>query len=99
MSPARRRIEMEVTVAWSGKPLASEIGGEVVLMNLDRGCYYSLDDIGSEIWRILEQPVSVASLCQTLAARYHAEAATVNDDVLALLNRLLEHDLISVVEG
>jgi hypothetical protein len=99
MPPAHHRIEIEDTVAWSGKALASQISEEVVLMNLERGYYYSLDDIGSEIWRRLEQPVSVATLCQSLTAKYHAEAATVTADVLTLLNKLLEHDLISVVEG
>jgi hypothetical protein len=68
-------------------------------MNIDRGHFYSLDDIGSEIWRSLENPVPVASLCQSLAAKYHAETATVAADVLALLNKLLEHDLIVVVGG
>jgi hypothetical protein len=99
MPPTHRRIEIEDTVTWSGKALASQIREEVVLMNLERGYYYSLDDIGSEIWRSLEQPVSVASLCQSLAAKYHAELSTVTTDVLVLLNKLLEHDLISVVEG
>jgi len=99
MPPAHQGIEIEDTVTWNGKALASEIGGEVVLMNLERGYYYSLDDIGSEIWRSLEHPVSVASLCQSLAAKYHAELSTVTADVLTLLNKLLEHDLISVVGG
>ena len=99
MPPAHQGIEIEDTVTWNGKALASEIGGEVVLMNLERGYYYSLDDIGSEIWRSLEQPVSVASLCQSLAAKYHAESATVSSDVLAFLNNLHEQELIVVVGG
>lgn len=99
MPPTHRRIEIEDTVAWSGKALASQIQEEVVLMNLERGYYYSLDDIGSDIWHSLEQPVSVASLCQSLAAKYNAEAATVTADVLTLLNKLLEHDLIAIMGG
>ncbi|MGA2046260.1 MAG: PqqD family protein [Terracidiphilus sp.] len=99
MPPIQQRVETRDTVAWSAKPLASEIGGEVVLMNMERGYYYSLDDIGSEIWRSLQLPVSVASLCQSLAAKYHTELATVTADVLLLLNKLLEHELIRVVEG
>ena len=99
MPPAHQRIEMEDTVAWSGKPLASEIGGEVVLMNIELGHYYNMDDIGSEIWRSLEQPVSVASLCDFFAAKYHADLATVSVDVLAFLNKLLEQELIAVVGG
>jgi hypothetical protein len=99
MPPVHQHVDLEDTVVWSGKPLASEICGEVVLMNMDRGFFYSLDDIGSEIWRSLGEPVSVASLCQSLAAKYHAETATVTADVLALLNKLLDHELIVVLGG
>ncbi len=98
MSPAHQCLSPEDTIAWSGKQLASEIGDEVVLLNIELGRYYSLDDIGSNIWRSLEQPIKVDALCQSLAAKYSADPATVSADVLVLLNKLLEQELIAIVE-
>jgi hypothetical protein len=93
------RIEPTDTVVWSPNQLATEIDGEVVLMNMQRGHYYGLDDIGSEIWRSIERPTSVAALCHTLSERYHAPRETVLSDVVPLLEKLREQDLIVVVEA
>jgi len=85
------------TVGWSSKQMASEINGEVVLLNIGLGRYYSLNDIGSRIWRMLETPRKVEDLCHLLTAKYKAESITVTSDVLALLNKLREEQLIDVV--
>ncbi|MGA2047176.1 MAG: PqqD family protein [Terracidiphilus sp.] len=99
MSSTKQLVYSSDRITWSGKQLASEVGGEVVLMNFELGRYYSLDDIGSEIWRTLEQPVSVGSLCKSLAVKYRCDLETVTADVLVLLNQLLEQELVTVVEG
>jgi hypothetical protein len=99
MSQARKNVNLDDTITWSGKQLASEIDGEVVLMNIDRGHYYSLDDIGSEIWRAIEQPVLVRALCRSCVEKYHADSETVSADVLALLDKMLEQELITVVSA
>jgi hypothetical protein len=91
-------ISLGDTVQWSGKQLASEIDGEVVLMNLERGHYYSLDNIGSDIWNTIEQPTNVNALCDTLAKKYSGNPATITADVLVLLNQMLEQQLITVLQ-
>lgn len=75
-------------------PLAAEIGGEVVLMSVERGNYYGLDEIGSDIWRRLEQPLRVADLVTALAADYDGEVAVIERDVLDLLTKLLDNGLV-----
>jgi hypothetical protein len=97
MPSIQESVTLGDTITWSGKQLVTEIGGEVVLMNIELGRYYSLDDIGSEIWRSLEKSAAVGPLCQALADKYKADVATVAADVLALLNKLLEQQLIVVV--
>jgi len=91
-------ISLENTVAWSGKQLAAEIHNEVVLMDVERGCYYGLDEIGSEIWRAVENPLAVHSLCQSLTKKYKADPAIVASDVLTLLNNMYARELIVVCE-
>jgi Coenzyme PQQ synthesis protein D (PqqD) len=96
MISTQQTISSENTVAWSGKQLAAEIHNEVVLMDVERGCYYGLDDIGSEIWRAVENPVAVHSLCQSLAEKYKADPAIIASDVLTLLNNMHARELIVV---
>lgn len=76
--------------------LQEEIEGQVVLLSVEAGNYYGLDEIGSEIWRALEKETTVAALCETLAAGYDAPAEVVQLDVAAFLDHLARHGLISV---
>lgn len=77
-------------------PLCTEIDGEIVMMDVDSGSYFNLDAIGSDIWRRLEQPVTVADLCDGLAADYAADLETIRRDVLALLGQMTEKGLVTV---
>ena len=76
------------------EPLAAEVDGEMVLMSIERGNYYGLDSIGSDIWHRLEQPVRVSDLVAALATDYDGDASVIECDVLALLTKLLENGLV-----
>ncbi|MFP4059898.1 MAG: lasso peptide biosynthesis PqqD family chaperone [Bacteroidales bacterium] len=76
--------------------LFSKMDEEVVMMNIDKGEYYGLDEIGSRIWQILEKPVHFNDIIQTLTDEYDVEETTCRDDVAAFLKELHEKDLIVV---
>ncbi len=83
-------------VQWSGDPIAAPVDEELVILSVDRGTYYGLDDIGSEIWQRLETPVRVDALCDALTEKYEGDRATIERDVLQLLENLAADGLISV---
>jgi hypothetical protein len=83
-------------VWWSGGAIAAPVDEEIVILSVERGNYYGLDDIGSEIWRRLETPVRVDMLCDALTAKYEGDRATIERDVLQLLESLAADGLISV---
>ena len=74
--------------------LAAEVDGEVVMMSIERGHYFGLDDIGSDIWKRLEQPRSFSTLIDGLAADYDADRATIAADDRALLDRMMADDVV-----
>jgi hypothetical protein len=74
--------------------LAAEVDGEIVMMSIEQGRYFGLDDIGSDIWKRIEQPCSFATLVDALAADYEAERGTIAADVTALLTRMAEQDVV-----
>lgn len=84
-------------VVKSEQCLSAVVEDETVLMSIESGCYAGLDDIGSEIWRCLEKPVTVAELCDGLASEYEADRATIEADVLAFLRGLLQKQMIEIV--
>ena len=98
MAKNKDTVQISDVITWSEMQVASVVKGKIVLMNISVGRYHSLDDIASVIWRMLENPTHVGELCHTLAVRYKADEDTVTRDVMVLLNRLLNEQLI-VVQG
>lgn len=81
-------------ISRSPSVLAAEVDGEIVMMSIEQGRYFGLDDIGSVIWKRIEQPRSFAALIDALAAEYDADRATIAADVGALLARMAEQDVV-----
>jgi hypothetical protein len=85
----------EATLIWrSPAVLAAEADGEIVMMSIEHGRYFGLDDIGSDIWKRIEQPCSFAALVDALAADYEAERGNIAADVTALLGQMAEQDAV-----
>ena len=87
-------IDSATRISRSPSVLTAEVDGEIVMMSIEQGRYFGLDDIGSDIWKRLEQPCSFATLIDRLAADYDADRATIAADVEALLGRMAEQDVV-----
>ena len=83
-------------ISRSSSVLTAEVDGEIVMMSIEQGRYFGLDDIGSDIWKRIEQPCSFASLIDRLAADYDADRATVAADVHSLLGRMAAQDVVKL---
>lgn len=53
------------------------IDGEVVIVNLEKGHYYSMSNTGAEIWSGITTGLSIEELVQKLCAQYISEDGTV----------------------
>jgi hypothetical protein len=89
-------ISLIATVMRDPELLFAELNRELVIFHIKRGAYFSLDEIGADIWRRIEQPLTVAALCEALVNEYTADRATIEGDVLALFARMRAADLIEV---
>jgi hypothetical protein len=78
--------------------LASELGAEVVMLNLHDGTYYGLDGAGTEIWKLLQHPVKIDEIVSAVVALYDVDAGRCREDVCTLLGHLLERGLVEVRE-
>jgi hypothetical protein len=92
-----KTLDLNSRVARSKEVLASEVDGEVVMMSIEQGNYSGLDGIGSEIWKLLEKPMPVSEICETMMARYEVERDVCEKDVLAFLSDLASDDTIRIM--
>jgi hypothetical protein len=93
----KRMIEDDSIVCWSSAPVATEVNGEIVLMNMDRDCCYALGTTGSEVWRKIATPIHVHELCRQLNLEYSAPLETILFDVRGMLTGLLKEKLIEIL--
>jgi hypothetical protein len=50
--------------------LASNLGNETVMMNLDNGDYLGLNSVASDIWKILKEPIALENLYAQIIHMY-----------------------------
>ena len=89
-------LSLDTVVTRRPDPLTAPIDGELAMLDVASSSYYGLDAIGSRIWELIEQPVSVADLCGTLEGEFDVEPETCRTDVLAFLDQLREAGLVDV---
>lgn len=77
--------------------IASEIDNETVMMDKDFETYFGLEAIGSEVWKLLEQPISIEQMSQQLVQRYDVSIEQCIDDLGPLMSDLLENEMIMAV--
>ena len=81
-------------VSRSPSVVTAEIDGEIMMMSIEHGRYWNLDDVGTDIWRRIDPPCSFDGLVDALAAEYDAERAMIAADVQSLLQRMLAEDVV-----
>ena len=75
--------------------VASELDGEMVLLNLATEEYYSLNEVGTRLWDLTDGKRTVAEMIDTILQEYEAERAGVTEDVLALFQELTDEGLVA----
>lgn len=68
-------------------------------MSVERGKYYGLDAISTDVWKRLERPTVVGELCDALSREYSGESSLIEQDVISLLEKLAEQDLLEPVNA
>ena len=86
------------TVVASKDQVSSDLGGEVAILDLKAGVYYGLDEVGARIWQLIQEPMAVGAIRDSLVEEYDVEPVRCEQDVLALLQRLVDKGLIEIVD-
>lgn len=76
--------------------VSSDLAGESVILHLKSGVYYGLNDIGAQIWNLIQQPKTVSELRDAILQEYEVEPDQCESDILALLQDLAAAELIEV---
>jgi Coenzyme PQQ synthesis protein D (PqqD) len=78
----------------SANAIAEKIEGEVVIINLGTGAYYSLRAVGADVWSAIEGGATQDEIVDSLAARYDGDSSAIGDYVAGLLEELQAEGLV-----
>lgn len=91
----KRTLEFSTIVA-SSQQISSDLGGEVVILNLKSGVYHGLNEVGASIWKLIQEPRTIEEIKQKLLEEYDVEPEQCESDVIELLENLLVAELIVI---
>jgi hypothetical protein len=89
----RRRFRVK-----SPNVMHETIEGEVIVIDLDTGTYYSLRDASAEIWQAVEIGADEQAIADSLQVRYEASHEDIAAGVARLLDELAGEGLIEPAE-
>jgi hypothetical protein len=75
------------------------VDGEAVILDLDGGQYFGLNQVGTRIWELLKEGRSSASIRELLSEEYDAGEAELDLDIALFIQELVKMGLAEVDEG
>ncbi len=72
------------------------IDGEVMIINLKNGNYYSMSGAGAEIWTGIQKGTSSENLVKILAQVYEAAPEIIDQGLKSLLQDLQQEELVAI---
>ena len=74
-------LELSQKISRHSDILSAEIGGEAVMMSIEKGAYFGLNPIATRIWDLIDQPQSIAELIAVISAEYEVSDEQCSADV------------------
>jgi len=88
MAALTDRIEVRPDVVFRA------LGTEAIVLNLESGVYFGLNDVGARIWTLL-QDRDLAAVIEVLVEEYDASVTDIEADVLTLVDELVHKGLVA----
>lgn len=78
---------------------SSLIEGEVVLLDLKRGVYLGLDEVGTRVWQLLGENNNVEVIIERLHEEYGVPLERIRTDVFRFVQELLDRGVLKLRSG
>ena len=89
-------LSLQDSVTVSDSTLFRELNGEAVLLQLDEGTYYGLDDVGTRLWQLMLTHHCLQDVFEAALAEFDVTADDLQRDLLNLAQQLVERRLLDV---
>lgn len=90
------RVTMGSVVRVPQSTAAREIDTETVLLNLETGIYFGIDEVGTCIWRVIAAGGTLADAGRAILDEYDVEQAQVESDLVRFVQDLADRMLVVI---
>jgi Coenzyme PQQ synthesis protein D (PqqD) len=72
---AATTLSLSTTIRASDDQISCDVADEVVLLSMQTGQYYGLNQVGAAIWRLIQHPRTLIEVRDDLLAEYEGVSA------------------------
>ena len=70
------------------------IDGELILVHMEKGAYYTTDEVGATLWDLIESRCTVSEMQEALAAQFDASPAEIEAATESFIELLIAEELV-----
>ena len=89
-------ISLQQTIQRNESFIEAPIDNDIVLMSIENGKYYGLDAVASRVWTLLEQPISLQEVIDTLMQEYDVEREQCEAEMWVFIEHLFDENALVV---
>jgi hypothetical protein len=75
------------------------LGDDTVILDLKAGLYFSVNDVGGLVWKLIQEPRTVRELREAILEGFAVDVETCDKDLRALLGELASRNLIEIKDA
>ena len=76
--------------------ITNEIDDEVLMMSIEDGKYYGLNAVGSEIWKLIEEPKTLEEIIPALMEIFEIDEDSCRKESLEFIESMIKNNIILV---
>lgn len=74
----------------------TDIDGEKVMMDMDKGKYFMMNIVGADIWSNIDEPINVQAIIMKLLEKYDVDYITCESEVINFIEKLRDAELVNI---
>ncbi len=94
--PTEKQLTLKTVVVRRPELIFTEIDNDIIILSIANSKYYGADSVGRRIWILIDQPIPISDICNTLLKEFAVDRQTCERETLEFLQQLLSEQLIEV---
>lgn len=92
-------MNLDQKVTFAETVFAQEVDGEMVLLDMESENYFGLDEVGTAIWKTMQEYGTLQEVLNALLEQYEVESEVLENDLEDFVGKLVESGLVEVTSN